>query len=407
MGQQNPSIGAAAEEFPVGDLRADTPGTAEVVHLNNAGSALPARPVLDVVIDHLELEARIGGYEAAAAASDRLVAVYGSLAALIGAGSGQIALVESATRAWDMAVYGYPFQPGDRVLTSRAEYASNAIALLQLRVHKGIEIVLIDDDDDGQISLEHLDRELAAGAAMLSLTHIPTGGGLVNPAEDVGRVCRDHGTFYVLDACQSVGHKPIDVASVGCDVLSATGRKYLRAPRGTGFLYVGERAMEVLEPPLLDLHSATWTAADRYELRGDARRFEAFESSIAGRLGLGAACDYALELGVARSWERIVGLASRLRQSLRAVDGVEVRDKGLVRGGIVTFTVEGLSATEVSDRLRVAGINTSVTARSSAVLDLPDRGLDDLVRASVHYYNTESEIDRLAAAVAAMASPPQ
>lgn len=386
-------------DFPLGDVRAETPGVGHVVHFNNAGSSLPTQAVLDTVTAHLQREAEIGGYEAAAEAVSRIEAVYATVAALIGGRSGQIALTESATQAWNMAVYGYPFRSGDRVLTARAEYASNAIALLQLRDRHGIEIVLVDDDEHGRISLEHLAAELRRGAAMMSLTHVPTGGGLVNPAEDVGRLCREHDTFYVLDACQSAGQLPLDVEVLGCDVLSATGRKYLRAPRGTGFLWVGERALGVLEPPFLDLHSASWTRPDTYEMRSDARRFEQFEASVAGRLGLGVACRYALELGVERTWKRISVLAEQLREGLGGIDGVDVHDKGLVRGGTVTFTVDGLRAGEVRDRLRSAGINTSVTARSSAMFDLPERGLGDLVRASVHYYNTESEVEQLIARV--------
>lgn len=385
--------------FPVDQVRADTPGVDHVAHFNNAGSALPTRAVLDTVISHLELEARIGGYEAATERRDELEAVYGSVAALIGGTPDQVALTVSATEAWNQAVHGYPFRRGDRVLTARAEYASNAIGLLALRARHGIEIVLIEDDEQGQISLEHLADELAKGAAMVSLTHVPTGGGLVNPAEEVGRLCRSHGVFYVLDACQSAGQVPLDVGTLGCDVLSATGRKYLRGPRGTGFLWVGDDAMDVLDPPMPDLHSATWTGPHSYELCPDARRFEHFESSVAARLGLGAACRYATGLGVEPTWERIVALGAELRDSLAALDGVEVHDKGEVRGGIVTLSVQGASASEVSTRLRAAGINTSVTAATSAVFDLPERGLADLVRASVHYYNTDSEIDRLVGAV--------
>ncbi len=193
------------------EVRRDTPGVANVIHLNNAGSALPPQVVLDTVIDHLRREAEIGGYEAAAEAVDREEAVYSSIATLIGADARQIATIENATRAWDMAVYGYPFQPGDRVLTARAEYASNVIALLQLRDRFGIEIVLVEDDEHGQISLEHLEAEMGRGAAMVALTHIPTNGGLVNPAEAVGALCAEHDVFYVLDACQSIGQVPVDV----------------------------------------------------------------------------------------------------------------------------------------------------------------------------------------------------
>ena len=380
-------------------LRAVTPGVDHVLHFNNAGAALPPDIVLSTVIGHLEREATIGGYEAADEAADRLDAVYDSLAALIGAEPSQMAVVENATRAWDMAVYGYPFVAGDRVLTCRAEYVSNVLALLQLQERHGIEVVVIEDDEHGQIDLCQLEDELAQGATMVVLTHAPTNGGLINPAAAVGALCEQHGTFYVLDACQSAGQVPLDVGTLKCDVLSGTGRKYLRGPRGTGFLYAGPRALERIEPPFLDLHAAEWTGARTYEIRSDARRFENWETYYAGKLGLGAAVDYALELGVEATSERILALGSSLRSALDALDGVTTHDKGECRGGIVTFAVDGIASEDVQALLSAQQINTSTSPVGHARFDLPHRGLATLVRASVHYYNSEEEIDRFVGAV--------
>ena len=385
--------------FPIDRVRAETPGTEHVTHLNNAGSSLPPTVVLDTVVDHLRREAAIGGYEAAAEAADRTEVVYGSIARLIGARPSEIAVVENATVAWDMAVYGYPFRRGDRVLTSRAEYAANVIALLQLQRRHDIEIVQIDDDEHGQISLDHLGRELERGAAMVTLTHLPTNDGLVNPAAEVGALCRSADVLFVIDACQAVGHVPIDVEAIGCDVLSATGRKYLRGPRGTGFLYVGPKAFEVLEPPFLDLHAAEWTGPRSYELRDDTRRFENWETNHAARLGLGAAAEYLLELGVDASWERIHDLGEGLRSRLGAVDDVTVHDSGRVRSGIVTFSHSRKEADDVRAALSARSINTSVGSTMVGRWNREPEGLPALVRASVHHYNTEAELDLLVEAL--------
>ncbi len=381
-------------------IRRDTPGVESVLHFNNAGSALPPEIVVETVTGHIRREATIGGYEAADEASDRLEAVYASLARLLGAEADQIAVVENATRAWDMAVYGYPFERGDRVLTVRAEYVSNVIALLQLERRLGIEVVLIDDDKNGQIDLAHLERELEIGAAMVAMTHAPTNGGLINPAETVGQLCAQYGAFYVLDACQSVGQVPVDVEGIGCDVLSGTGRKYLRGPRGTGFLFAGPRALERIEPPFLDLHAADWVDDRRYEIRADARRFENWEANYAGKLGLGAAVDYALDVGIEAGSTRLRGLGESLRSQLSALDGVSVHDKGVARGGIVTFAVDTVDSGDVKAELSADAMNVSTSPASHARFDLPHRGLPTLVRASVHYYNTESEVDRFVEAVA-------
>jgi cysteine desulfurase / selenocysteine lyase len=380
--------------------RSDTPGVGHVAHLNNAGAALPPQVVTDTVIAHLQREATIGGYEAAAEAAERSAAVYDSIARLIGASPHEIAVVENATRAWDMAVYGFPFRAGDRVLTARSEYVSNAIALLQLRRRHDLEIVVVDDDEHGQIDLDALDAELDRGAAMVALTHVPTNGGLVNPAAEVGARCRAHGVYFVLDACQAAGQLPLDVDQLGCDALAATGRKFLRGPRGTGFLYVRDEWITRLEPPVLDLLSAHWTAPDEYEIRPDAIRFETWERSYAGRLGLGAAVDYAMDIGVEAGWERLQALANRLRGHLAAMPHVAVHDQGAVRGGIVTFTVDGTDSMAVHAALEGAGVNTSVTNPAHGHFD--GRGLPGLVRASVHYYNTDDELDRLVDVVAGL-----
>jgi selenocysteine lyase/cysteine desulfurase len=234
---------------------------------------------------------------------------------------------------------------------------------------------------------------------LIAITHVPTNGGLVNPAAEVGEVAREAGILYLLDACQSIGQVPIDVEAIGCDMLSATGRKYLRGPRGTGFLYVRREVLEGLEPPFLDLHAAEWTARESFEIRADARRFENWETNYAGKAGLGVAVDYALGWGIETIWERVRTLAEDLRSRLGDLPGVEVRDLGAERCGIVTFTVEGRAAEEVSRKLSGEHINTSVSPASSTLLDMQDRSLDDLVRASVHYYNTEKEVTRLCEAI--------
>jgi selenocysteine lyase/cysteine desulfurase len=376
-------------------LRADTPGCAHVAHFNNAGSSLPPAPVVDAVVGHLRREAEIGGYEAAAERDDRLEHTYDALARLIGAGRDEIAVVENATRAWDMAFYSFPFAEGDRILTGRAEYASNWIALRQVASRSGAVVEVVPDDADGQIDVDALARMLDERVKLVSLVHVPTQSGLVNPAAEVGRVTRAAGVPLLLDACQSVGQLPLDVDELGCDILSATGRKFLRGPRGTGFLYVRRALIERLEPPFLDLHAAEWQRDGSYRIRGDARRFENWETNFAGKLGLGVAADYALEVGIESIWERVQALAGALRTRLGELPGVTVRDRGRVLGAIVTFTVDAQGAATVQAVLARRDVNVSVAVASSARLDLDPRGIAELIRASVHYFNTESEVDLL------------
>jgi selenocysteine lyase/cysteine desulfurase len=356
--------------------------------------------VLDAVREHLELEATIGGYEAAARQAQALENVYASVAGLIGAHHDEIALVENATRAWDMAFYAFSFKPGDRILTSRAEYASNYIAFLQISRKQGAVVEAVPDDEYGRLDVAALANMLDERVRLVAVTHVPTNGGLINPAAAIGRACRKAGVPFLLDACQSVGQLPIDVAEIGCDMLSATGRKYLRGPRGTGFLYVRRNWIEQLEPPFLDLHAANWVAPDRYEIRKDARRFENWEHHVAGRMGLGAAADYACTWGLGAIKARISLLADRLRTQLAAIPGVTIHDLGVERCGIVSFAVHTMKARETKNQLSERGINTSVTDRFSTLLDMDARGIEALVRASVHYYNTIEEVDHFCEVVA-------
>ena len=385
-------------------LRQDTPGLSNVAHFNNAGAALMPTPVLDAQINHLKLEAAIGGYEAAAEAAERCEAVYTSVAQLIGAKTQEIALVENATVAWDMAFYALPFAKGDRILTAEAEYAANYIAYLQVAKKVGAVVETIPSTNSGEVDVAALENMIDERVKLISITHIPTNGGLVNPAVEIGRIAKQHDITYLLDACQTVGHMPVDVDEIGCDILSATGRKYLRGPRGTGFLYVRDGLLETLEPPMLDMFSAEWVAPDRFEVRPDARRFENWENNYAARLGLGVAVNYALDAGLADIWERIQVLAGALRDGLSPIPGVEVRDIGRVQCGIVTFTLEDVDALDIKAALATRRINVSVSNPSSTLLDASRRNLPPVVRASVHYYNDDAEIARLLEAISALST---
>jgi cysteine desulfurase/selenocysteine lyase len=388
-----------ADGIDVARARAETPGCEHVVHLNNAGAALPPQPVLDAVVDHLRREAEIGGYEAADERNDRVERTYAAIAELLGCSPDEVAVVENATRAWDMAFYSFGFRAGDRILTTRAEYASNYIALAQVARRTGASIDVVPDDAHGQVDVDALAAMLDERVKLVSLVHVPTQGGLVNPAAEVAEVTRRAGVPLLLDACQSVGQIPIDVAAIGCDVLTATGRKFLRGPRGTGFLYMRRGLVESLEPPFLDLHAAEWLPGGGYRVRPDARRFENWETNYAGKIGLGVAVDYALGWGLASIRRRVDALATSLRERLAAVPGVSVHDLGRERSGIVTFRVAGRESQAVAAELRSKGINVSVSSASSARLDLDHRGVTDVVRASVHYYNTDDELDTLTQAI--------
>ncbi len=380
-------------------VRAETPACEHVLHFNNAGASLMPAPVFDAVQRVLHEENSVGGYEAERRASEDLAAFYTEFAGLLNAEADEIAYVENATRAWDMAFYGLDLRAGDRVITHGSEYASNYLAFLQQSKRRDLCIDIAPSDRFGQIDLEGLERLITPKTKLIAITHVPTQGGLVNPALDVGKVARRHNLLYLLDACQSVGQIDVDVKAIGCDVLSGTGRKFLRGPRGTGFLYVRRKVLQQIDPPFLDLRAAVWTGPHSYELADGARRFENWESFVAGRVGLMAAVRYARQIGLGAIEERVTMLAETLRQSLGVVKGVTVHDLGQKKCGIVTFQKAGVEPSQMAEILRANQINVSVSSLPSARLDLGERGLQSLVRASVHYFNTENEIDRFVRAV--------
>ncbi|MCX6433428.1 MAG: aminotransferase class V-fold PLP-dependent enzyme, partial [Actinobacteria bacterium] len=339
-------------------LRADTPGCTEVTHLNNAGSALPPAVVTDTMVHHLRREERIGGYEAHAEAADRIEAVRSSAATLVGARPDQMALLESATAAWSggLAAIAFtrPLRPEDRILVSSAEYASNVIPLMQLAMTTGARLEFIPDGDDGCLDVAAFTDLLDTDVAIVAVTHCPSQNGLINDVASVGAALAGTDTWYLVDACQSIGQLPVDAVAIGADFVSATGRKFLRGPRGTGFLYASDRALDELEPFPLDLHSATWTS-EGYEVQPSARRFEYWEQSYAALLGMGAAIDYALDCGMDALSLRIAELAAYARAGLEQIPGVQINDRGVRRGGIVTFTRERQAAAELVAHIKASG----------------------------------------------------
>lgn len=381
--------------------RRETPGVSGHTFLLSCGASLMPEPVVAAMHDFLDLETRLGGYGAATAEASRLDGVYDSVARLINASRDEVALVENATVAWQLAFYGMAFRPGDVVITAEAEYAANYVAFLQVQKRTGLEIRVCPSAETGELDCDALRAMIDDRVKLIAITWVPTNGGLVNPAVEVGRIARAAGIPYLLDACQAVGQLPVDVEELQCDYLTATSRKFLRGPRGAGFLYVRKAMLHQVEPPLIDHFGARWTARDRYTLRPDARRYESWENNYVARLGMGLAADYAMEVGLERIAARCDLLCSRLRDGLSGIDGAEVLDLGRHPSSIVSFRSSALPAAELVQSAAEAGIVIMTSAPESTRLDAERRGLGQIARAAPHYFNTEEEIDVLLAFVAA------
>ena len=394
-----------AEDPRVDRWRADTPAAlAGRIHLNSAGASLMPEPVLTAIRDHLDLEERLGGYEAAAYAGDRIEATYPAVARLIGAEARNMAVVENATVAVAQALSAFDLGPDDVIVTTRNDYVSNQLMYLSLAERRGVEVARAEDRDDGGVDPDSV-RTLVETRrpALVAVSWVPTSSGLVQPAEAIGEICAEAGVPYLIDACQAVGQLPVDVAALHCDFLAATARKFLRGPRGVGFLYVSDRALEAGRRPLhLDMRGADWIAADGYRLRDDARRFENWEFPYALVLGLGEAARYAAEVGIETARDRSWSLAAELRAELAELEGVRVLDRGPELCAIVTVELAGRNVGDVVVRLRDQGVSTSAVDRSSAVLDLDEKGVTTALRLSPHYFNTSAEIRAAVHAIAAL-----
>jgi selenocysteine lyase/cysteine desulfurase len=375
-------------------LRAQTPGCAHRIHLNNAGAALLAQPTLDAMTAHLCREAEIGGYEAAAEAEEAVAATYAAIGGLVGGQGEEIALFDNASHAWNAAFYSVPLRPGDRILTGLAEYGSNVLAYWQAASRTGAEVVVVPNDEHGQLDLAALAEMADERTRLIGISHVPTSGGLVQPVAEIGRIARGCGALFLLDATQSAGQFPLNVDAIGCDLLSGTGRKFLRGPRGTGFLWVRTAVLERLDPFVVEIGSATWDGHRGFTWADGARRFASWERSYVNLLGLGAAVRQALDLGLDVIGQRAVMLGARLRDQLSELPGVTTYDLGETRCAIVTAKIDGVPAEQAALALGRAGVNVTTTVPEDNPLDTEDRGVHPLIRFSPHYYNTEDEIDR-------------
>jgi selenocysteine lyase/cysteine desulfurase len=378
-------------------LRRDTPGCKHVLHLNHAGASLMPMPVLQALQDHLDLETAIGGYEAATLREHEIRSFYTQAARLLNTKPGNIAFTSSATDAYTRALSSIPFRTGDVILTTKDDFVSNQIQFLSLQKRFGVRVVHIDNASEGGVSLEDLDIKLRVlRPRLLAVTHVPTNAGLVQPAYAIGKIAAQYpDTYYILDACQSAGQMTLDVQRLHCDFLSVTTRKFLRGPRGTGFLYISDKALYAgLEPLFLDMRGATWQEKDMYIPQQDASRFEDWEFAYALVLGSSKAIEYCLALGEDRIEQRVKMLANSLRRGLQSLPGVRVLDRGPQVCGLVTFTVAKGDPAQLVQQLRNHQINIVPSYRNFAVLDFDEKGVSWALRASPHYLTTHKELDR-------------
>jgi cysteine desulfurase/selenocysteine lyase len=381
----------------INTVRKDTRGCADKIFLNSAGSSLVPAVVTEQMIAYLEQEAQIGGYALANTRAVELKEFYKEAAVLLNCENTQIAFTTSATDAYAKAISSVKFAHGDVVLTTDDDYISNQLSFLSLKERFGVTIIRAANGANGSLDLQAFEKlVIAYQPKLIALTHIPTSSGLVQPAEEVGSICRKYDILYLLDACQSVGQLVVDVQKIGCDFLTATGRKFLRGPRGTGILYVSARVLRSETVPLIfDMQAAKWSGFDSYELVDTAARFEFWEASAAGKLGLTAALKYANTVGMQNIETYNASLMAQFRLRLKEVKGLQLHDRGQQLSNILTFTIENKTIEEICQRLNDHQIYYSLSFKDFALIDFTKKNLERAIRFSPHYFNTIEELEKV------------
>jgi selenocysteine lyase/cysteine desulfurase len=376
--------------------QARTPGSSSRHHLNAAGAALQTTDTVEAVVRHLRLEEAVGGYEAATRKAESAAAVYDTAAIIVGAQPEEIALFDSATTAMRQVIETLRLRRGRRIVASRSTYVSQALHLMTIAREQQLELVIVPNDESGTIDLTELDAALdGTTESVVFAAHLSTSCGAVEPVVEIGRIAAAHGALFVLDATQSVGQIPVDVREVGCDVLVTTGRKFLRAPRGTAFAYVSESLSARLVPNAPDVRGSSWTSEQDWSVVPSARMLETWEHSIAGRLGLAAALEQAVVRGIPETHSYVSQLAETARERLGSIRGVRLADPPGSRSGIVTFQIEGTIEQVACEEMRKSGVYAIAVPAGHAQWDLGARGITSVIRASVHVYNDLADIDAL------------
>ncbi len=384
------------DKIDLNTIRQETAGCTDKIFLNSAGGSLMPKSVAETMTDHILLEQQHGAYESAGRKSEQLNQFYVEAAKMINTQPDNIAFTVSSTDAYAKALSSIEFRDGDVIITTNDDYVSNQMAFFSLQKKRGVKLMRVKNLSNHELDLEDLENLIKKyNPKLVAVTHIPTNSGLIQDVEGVGKICRQYDVLYLVDACQSVGQLVVDVEKIGCDFLTATGRKFLRGPRGTGFLYVSDRILtKNMTPVFLDMNGAQWTDFDDYTLLKTAKRFELWETSISSFLGLREALHYANGIGL----QNIENYNRKLAETLRAGllnNGLRVLDRGQNLSSIVTFVDQNGDIENIYRILKENSVYFSVSNKNNALIDFTMKGLDRAIRLSPHYFNTSEEIEKI------------
>ncbi len=352
-------------------------------YLNHAACGLLPDAALHAMHGYALREQALGAYGAARQVQAEIEQLYQGIAATIHAQPQDIALTQGNSDGWSLVVSAMDWSGGGRILAPRSEWGGNLGILMQLSAQCGVQVEEIPSDADGAVDLEALETLLRTPASLVVLTWMPANSPLVQPAEAVGALCAQAGVPLLVDAAQAVGQWPVDVRQLQCAALTAPGRKWLRGPRGTGFVYVHPDFLPRLRPLTADHFSRPWQTGNTWTYRADARRLEQSEASVALRLGLGAALAAWNALGMERIHGEIQKRADWLRDGLDCLPGIRAHRSGRhASSGIVTLECSRHDAAALHRGLQERGVEAALSPVAFTPWDMQARGLSAVLRLS-------------------------
>jgi cysteine desulfurase / selenocysteine lyase len=368
-------------------------------YLNNAGAGIMSTKTYEVIINYLKLEREIGAYHAAAKSKTLSDNFYINAAKLINANSpSEIAYMDSASRGWNMIVYGTPLKKGDTILTLSSEFGTNLITLFNYAKLNDFKVCVIKCDINGSFLIEEIENKLKEGAKLIAISHAVAHGSIINPVEEIGKLAKKYGAYYIVDGCQTVGQIKVDVQSIQCDAYMTTGRKWLCGPRGTGFLYV--KSSSQMRTTQLDLASADLIFDDnlnliRIEVRNDAKQFELWEKSFANLLGLSSAIEECLESKIEVISVKIQELSNKLRFAASSNENIKLIGKTISLSGILGFYLDDYSKESyVQNEFDKFDLRISTMSDWDCPMHFPKNGANKIFRLSPHFYTDNDTIEK-------------
>jgi cysteine desulfurase / selenocysteine lyase len=380
----------------------------ELIYLDSGATAQKPRVVIDAQAGHLRnhnANVHRGVYALAQEADVAYDEARRRVAAFVGGDPRTTIFTKNVTEAINLLAYSYGranVGPGDAVLITQMEHHANLVPWQVLCRERGAELRYLEVDERGELSLDQLDAELARGdVKLVAFAHVSNVLGTINPVAEMTARARAAGAVSIVDGAQAVPQMPVDLASLGADFYAWTGHKAL-GPTGIGVLHGSEELLERMEPFLtggdmiasVDFHSVSWNELPY--------KFEAGTPPIAEAVGLAAAVDYldGLEMERVRAHER--SLTAYMLERLAEVPGLRVvgPPEAERRGGLASFTVEGIHPHDVAELVDRGGVCIRAGHHCAQPL-MRCLGVGATARASVGVYNEASDIDALVQALQA------